>query len=145
VNGFSFAGEGAQPTPAVTAALERADLIVICPSNPFVSIGPILSLPGVKERVRAKGALAVSPIVGGQALKGPAGKMLAELGLDVSAAGVAHYYQGLLRGYVLDQVDAGQAEALRAEGLRVSVTDTIMRDTVGRARLARSVLGFAGY
>jgi LPPG:FO 2-phospho-L-lactate transferase len=146
VSGFRFAGAGqARPTPPVIAALERADLVVFCPSNPFVSLGPILSLPGVRELVGAKQAVAVSPIVGGQALKGPAGKMLAELGLDVSAASVAHYYQGLLRGFVLDEVDAAQAEGLRADGLRVLVTKTIMRDVVGRARLAAAVLDFAGH
>jgi len=145
VTGFVFDGQTqARPTPEVAAALERADLIVVCPSNPFVSIGPILSLPGVREWVRARPTLAVSPIVGGQALKGPAGKMLAELGLDVSAAGVAHCYDGLLSGFTLDTLDAAQADVLRGQGLRVLVTDTIMRDAAGRARLAREVLDFAG-
>jgi len=145
VSGFIFEGaDQARPTPQVVQALSAADLIIFCPSNPFVSLGPILALPGVKELVQARPALAVSPIVGGQALKGPAAKMLAELGLDVSAAAVAGYYTGLLRDFVLDALDESLAGELRGQGLRVLVTDTIMRNNVDRARLARQVLAFAG-
>ena len=145
VSGFVFAGAGqAQPTAQVLEALTTADLIVFCPSNPFVSVGPILSLPGVTDRVRARPALAVSPIVGGQALKGPAGKMLAELGLDVSAAAVAGYYRGLLQYFVLDAVDESLSGGLRGQGLRVLVTDTVMRTDADRAHLAEQVLNFAG-
>jgi len=145
VSGFIFEGQAqARPTTAVTQALAQADLIVFCPSNPFVSIGPILALPGVRELVRARPALAVSPIVGGKALKGPADKMLGELGLDVSAAAVARYYGDLLQGFVLDALDGAQAEALRAQPLRVLVTDTVMRSEADRQRLARQVIDFAG-
>jgi LPPG:FO 2-phospho-L-lactate transferase len=145
VSGFIFEGQArARPTTAVTQALARADLIVFCPSNPFVSIGPILGLPGVRELVRARPAVAVSPIVGGKALKGPADKMLGELGLDVSAAAVARYYGDLLQGFVLDALDSTQAEALRAQPLRVLVTDTVMRSEADRQRLARQVIDFAG-
>jgi LPPG:FO 2-phospho-L-lactate transferase len=145
VSGFVFAGAAqARPTPQVLAALAAADLIVFCPSNPFVSLDPILALPGVADLVRARPALAVSPIVGGQALKGPAAKMLAELGLDVSAAAVAHHYQGLLQYFVLDVVDEALAGGLRGQGLRVLVTDTVMRTPADRARLAEQVLRFAG-
>jgi LPPG:FO 2-phospho-L-lactate transferase len=145
VSGFIFEGAGqAQPTAHVVQALRTADLIVFCPSNPFVSLGPILALPGVKELVRARPALAVSPIVGGQAIKGPAGKMLAELGLEVSAAAVAGYYAGLLKYFVLDALDETQSAELREQGLRVLVTDTIMRSDADRARLARQVLALAG-
>jgi LPPG:FO 2-phospho-L-lactate transferase len=145
VSGFIFEGAGqAQPTAHVVQALRTADLIVFCPSNPFVSLGPILALPGVKELVRARPALAVSPIVGGQAIKGPAGKMLAELGLEVSAAAVAAYYAGLLKYFVLDALDETQSAELREQGLRVLVTDTIMRSDADRARLARQVLALAG-
>ena len=148
VSGFIFEGQArARPTAAVAQALQSADLIVFCPSNPFVSIGPILSLPGVKDWVRARPALAVSPIVGGQALKGPAAKMLAELGLDVSAAAVAEYYGDLLKGFVLDAVDAAQAGTVRGHagaGVRVLVTDTVMRSDADRARLAGQVIDFAG-
>jgi len=145
VSGFIFEGQAqARPSAAVTQALARADLIVFCPSNPFVSIGPILGLPGVRELVRARPAVAVSPIVGGKALKGPADKMLGELGLDVSAAAVAHYYGDLLQGFVLDALDGAQAEALRSQPLRVLVTDTVMHSEADRERLARQVIDFAG-
>jgi LPPG:FO 2-phospho-L-lactate transferase len=144
VSGFIFEGaDQARPTAQVARALSAADLIIFCPSNPFVSLGPILGLSGVKELVRARPALAVSPIVGGQALKGPAGKMLAELGLDVSGVAVAGYYTGLLQYFVLDALDEALVGELRGQGLRVLVTDTIMRNDADRARLARQVLDFA--
>lgn len=145
VTGFLFEGEGqARPTGAVVQALSEADLIVFCPSNPFVSIEPILRLPGVRDLVRARPTIAVSPIVGGQALKGPAGKMLAELGQEVSAEAVARQYEGLLQGFVLDAVDASLEAEVRGHGLRVLVTDTVMRSERDRARLARQVIDFAG-
>lgn len=143
VSGFRFAGaDQARPTPAVLAALDAADVIIICPSNPFVSIAPILALPDVRDRLAGR-AVAVSPIVGGQALKGPAGKMLAELGLDVSALSVARSYIGLLRGFVLDVVDAGLEAALASAASRVLVTDTVMRSDGDRRRLAQATLDFA--
>jgi LPPG:FO 2-phospho-L-lactate transferase len=143
VSGFRFAGEGqALPTAAVLAALDAADVVVICPSNPFVSIAPILALPGVRDRLAGR-AVAVSPIVGGQALKGPAGKMLAELGFDVSALAVARSYTGLARGFVLDAVDAALEASIAALGLDVWVTDTIMHSDADRQRLAQAVLDFA--
>jgi LPPG:FO 2-phospho-L-lactate transferase len=145
VSGFIFDGlRQARPSPQVVQALSAADWVIFCPSNPFVSLGPILALEGMKDLIRARPTLAVSPIVGGQALKGPAGKMLGELGLEVSAAAVARYYSGLLHGFVLDSVDASLALELRGQGLRVLVTDTIMRGDADRARLAREVLAFAG-
>ncbi|MEP7359029.1 MAG: 2-phospho-L-lactate transferase CofD family protein, partial [Anaerolineales bacterium] len=143
VSGFVFEG-AARATPAVLGALEQADLIVICPSNPFVSIGPILALPGVRDVLAARPVAAVTPIVGGQAIKGPAAKMLAELGLEVSAVAVARYYQGLLDYFVMDQVDDGLAGELAGGGLKVTVTDTIMRTDADRARLAQVVLEMAG-
>ena len=145
VSGFVFAGlDQARPTPQVLEALRAADLIIFCPSNPFVSLGPILALPGITALVRARPAVAVSPIVGGQALKGPAGKMLAELGLDVSAAAVASHYHGLLQYFVLDALDEPLSGGLRGQGLRVLVTDTVMRSDADRAHLAEQVLKFAG-
>jgi len=132
--------ESAQPSPEVLAALRNADAVVIAPSNPFVSVEPILALPGVRELVAAKPALAVSPIVGGQAVKGPAAKMLDELGLDVSAAGVARRYRGLIHGFVMDQQDEGLAGDVRSLGLEVAVTQTIMRSDADRASLARDCL-----
>ena len=142
---FIFAGEGqARPTAEVLAALAQAEAIIFCPSNPFVSIDPILRLPGVKDCIRTRPAVAVSPIVAGQALKGPAAKMLNELGLEVSALSVARFYRGLLQGFVLDTADGGLTASLEADGLRVLVTDAIMRNEADRARLAREVLAFAG-
>jgi len=144
VRGFRFHGlEHAFPTEAVLAALDAAGAILFCPSNPFVSLDPILSLPGIRERVRRRGAVAVSPIVGGQALKGPAAKMFAELGWEASAAAVAEHYAGLLRGFVLDTVDAGLKEKVESETVKVLVANTVMKTDSDRARLAREVLAFA--
>lgn len=139
-----FAGAAmAKPHPAL---LQSADLdgLVICPSNPFVSVAPILSLPGVRpmfERARMP-RVAVTPIVGGQAIKGPAAKMLAELGHDVSALGVARTYKGLIDGFVLDRTDAALAGQVEALGMKVHVTDTMMRDDADKQRLARETLDF---
>jgi len=143
ISGFRFEGEGeARATPEVQAALEAADLVVICPSNPFVSVEPILRLPGVREQLEKPWTVAVSPIVGGQAVKGPAAKMLAELGLEVSAAAVAERYAGLIKGFVLDEVDSSLAPRMTHLNLPVLVTDTMMRTDDDRARLARDVLDF---
>jgi LPPG:FO 2-phospho-L-lactate transferase len=141
-----FAGiEAARPTPEVAEALVRARVIVIAPSNPLVSVGPILGVPGMRELVagaRARGVrvAAVSPIVGGKALKGPADRMLASLGHEASALGVARLYADLADTFVMDTVDAGASPAVEALGLRAIVTDTIMTDDASRARLAREVL-----
>jgi LPPG:FO 2-phospho-L-lactate transferase len=149
VHEIRYAGiEGARPTSRVTAAIEAADVVVIGPSNPFVSIGPILALPGLRERVgaaRARGVpvVAVSPIVGGKALKGPADRMMASLGHETSSLGVAALYADLLSAFILDAVDATLEPAIRALGMRTLVTDTIMADDAGRARLARAVIEFA--
>jgi LPPG:FO 2-phospho-L-lactate transferase len=144
VTGFRLDGlKRAQPTAQVLAALETADVVVVCPSNPFVSIDPILSLPGVRERLLRKKAVAVTPIVGGQALKGPAAKMLAELGLAVSPLAVAQHYGGAVYGFVLDAVDEVLGPAVRALVPRVRVVNTIMKTIGDRARLAGEVLEFA--
>ncbi len=144
VSGFRFAGDDtAQPTAAVLAALAAAQIVVLCPSNPFVSLGPILRLPGVRAALAGRAVVAVSPIVGGQALKGPAAKMLGELGLEVSALSVARGYADLLTGFVLDALDADLEPAVAALGLPVLVTDTVMRTDADRARLAAEVLAFA--
>lgn len=142
--GFRFAGlETARPTAQVLAALDGADLVALCPSNPFVSLDPILSLPGVRERLKGKKTVAVSPIVGGQALKGPAAKMLAELGLAVSPLAVAEHYGAAIAGFVLDAVDEALAPAIRAAVPHVRAADTVMKSAADRARLAREVLEFA--
>jgi LPPG:FO 2-phospho-L-lactate transferase len=141
-----FAGiESAAPTPEVRAALADAEAIVIAPSNPLVSVAPILDVPGMRDELaaaRARGVpvVAVSPIIGGKALKGPADRMLAALGHESSAPGVARLYADLVDTFVLDAEDAEAAPAVEALGVRAVVTDTIMRDDASRARLAAEVL-----
>jgi LPPG:FO 2-phospho-L-lactate transferase len=132
--------EAAHPSPEAVAALDGADGIVIAPSNPFVSVEPILALPGVREAVASKPAVAVSPIVGGQAIKGPAAKMLRELGHDVSAVGVARRYAGLVGGYVMDRQDEALVVDVAALGLETVLAQTIMRSDDERENVARVCL-----
>ena len=141
--------ESARATPEVVAALAAAEAIVIAPSNPIVSTGPILALPGIRDALadaHSRGApiVAVSGIVGGRALKGPADRMLASLGHESSALGVARLYAGVADRFVLDAVDAELAPAVEALGFDVLVADTIMADDAGRERVARATLEFAG-
>lgn len=115
---------------------------VFCPSNPFVSIEPILAVPGIRRALlaRQQPCVAVSPLIGGQAVKGPAAKMMRELGLQVSTLGIAHRYAGLLDGIVIDTTDRAERYALEALGLKVAVTDTLMPDADDRRRVARATL-----
>jgi LPPG:FO 2-phospho-L-lactate transferase len=140
--------DGACVTPEARAAIDAADVIVIAPSNPIVSTGPILALPGVREALgaaarRGTPIVAVSGIVGGRALRGPADRMLATLGHEPTALGVARIYQGVAGRFVLDRVDEALASDVEALGMRTLVTDTIMTDDAARARLAAEVLAFA--
>jgi LPPG:FO 2-phospho-L-lactate transferase len=139
------------PTPEVEAALTAADVIVVAPSNPIVSIGPIVAVPGILEAIRNRrgtgaAAVGVSGIVGGKALRGPADRMLAGLGEEASALGVARRYAsaGLLDGFVIDRQDARHLEAIGALGLDCDATDTIMTGPESRAALARFTLDLAG-
>lgn len=148
VTGFSFAGiERARPTDAVRDALQAKELqaILICPSNPFVSIDPILSLPGFRTLIADAGVpvVAVSPIIAGAAVKGPAGKMMRELGLAVSPLTVASHYRGLVTGFVMDTADAALSSAVAALGMTVHLADILMRDPADRRRLAEQCLAFA--
>lgn len=147
VTGFRFEGaQRARPSPAFAAALQGGlTSVVICPSNPFISIDPILAVPGVREGLRRCGApiVAVSPIVGGRALKGPTAKMMTELGIPSGAAEVARHYRGLIDGFVLDAGDAADADAIRRLGPAVLVTETVMQSLDDKVRLAREVLDFA--
>ena len=130
VTSVSFAGaESAQPTPGVLEAIETADCLVIAPSNPFVSIDPVLSVPGIRDAViaRRERNIAISPIVGGGAVKGPAADLMRSFGHEVSAAGVAGLYAPLAQHLVIDEVDAGLAGAVMAAGMTPHVTDTMMR------------------
>jgi LPPG:FO 2-phospho-L-lactate transferase len=137
---------GADKARAYPALLDLTGVrgVVVCPSNPFVSVAPILAVPGVRTALaKAKAPkVAVTPIVGGQAIKGPAAKMLAELGHDVSALGVARYYKEWVDGFVLDSQDAAMARDIEALGLRVKVSDTMMRNDADKRRVARDVLDF---
>lgn len=148
VNGFCFEGvEYSHPSPGLVQALMDADLVVICPSNPWVSIDPILAVPGVKQAVNGKSVIAVSPIVGGRAIKGPAAKMYAELGIEPSARAVAAHYgafglDGILTGLVMDTIDAGQSAQVEDLGMKAFVMDTIMTTPEARLHLAHELLNF---
>jgi LPPG:FO 2-phospho-L-lactate transferase len=143
---FDGAAE-ARPAEAFGAALARPDLaaVVVCPSNPYLSVDPILAVPGVRAALEATPAplVAVSPIVGGQALKGPAAKLMRELGADPSVLGVADHYRGLLDGLVIDEADAALAPALSARGVTPLVTPSVMVSDEDRTRLARETLALA--
>lgn len=148
VAGFRFAGiEDARPQPEFFALLQSGELdaVIICPSNPFVSIDPILSVPGVRAALArcAAPVIAVSPIVGGSAIKGPAAKMLDELQFGVDALSVASRYADILDGFVIDGVDRGQRDAIAALGIDVLVTATVMHSLDDRVRLGADVLDFA--
>lgn len=143
VTGFRFPGaESARPAPGVLEAIEDAELVLLAPSNPFVSIDPLFAVPGVRRAIEASSArrVAISPIVGGAAVKGPAADMLRSLGHEVSALGVARLYEGVIDTFVLDEADAGLAEAVGALGLETVVLDSMMRDRPGRLRVASEVL-----
>ena len=140
VTGFRFEGiNQARPAPGAVEAIQNADVIIICPSNPWVSIDPILSVPGVRSTLNNKVVAAVSPIIGGKAVKGPAAKMYAELGITPSAQAVAEHYGDLLTGFVLDDIDRNLTKLL---SLKTLVTDTIMKRTEDRVRLGEEVLSF---
>ena len=143
VTSIRFAGiEDSTPGPGVIDAIADADLVVIAPSNPVVSIGPVVLVPGVREAIesRRNTVVGVSPIVGGKALKGPADRLMRELGMEPSVVGVAEEYRDLVGTLVIDDVDAAEADAVRDRGLRCIVTDTIMRDAEVAARLATTII-----
>jgi len=142
-----FAGaDHAEPAPGVLAALETADIVVVAPSNPIVSIAPILAVPGVEGVLKARrnSVVAVSPIVAGAAIKGPADRLLVELGEEASAAGVARFLSNWVGTLVIDEMDAQLTDAVRAAGLRPVVAPTVMSTPEASAALARVVLGATG-
>ncbi len=148
VRGFQYAGaDAAMLTPEVTDALDSPELeaVIICPANPYHTIRPILEVPGMRELLRKRGApvIAVTPIVGGKALKGSAGKMMRELRHEASARRVALEYLRLIDGFVIDTEDQASAEDVRASGIEVLVANTVMRTLEDRTALARAVLAFA--
>ena len=143
LEGVRYAGgEEAKPAPGVVEAIQAADAVVVCPSNPILSIAPILAVPGIEEALVARRAsvVAVSPIVAGAALKGPADRVLAELGHEVSVVGVARLYAHLAATLVVDEADASLAGAVEAAGMAAVVTPTIMHGVPEAAALARAVL-----
>jgi LPPG:FO 2-phospho-L-lactate transferase len=147
VSAVRFDGaEEARPTAEVLEALREADQIVVCPSNPIVSIGPLLAVPGVSEMLSARRQeiTAVSPIVAGAALKGPADRLMAELGTDPSVVGVARLYAPWVGTLVIDEADRDRAGAVEAEGVRCVVAPTIMDSAERAAALARVVIGDRG-
>jgi LPPG:FO 2-phospho-L-lactate transferase len=141
VTGFRFDGvEDAEPAAGVREALQAADAVVICPSNPWVSVDPILNV--IKEI--NKPVAAVSPIIGGKTVKGPAAKMYAELGIEPSALAVANHYRNILAGFVLDITDSSMESKIQELNIKTLVTDTLMNHLTVRARLAHDVLHFIG-
>src|SRR5207245_3374991 len=146
VRGIRFAGvELADPAPGVLEAIRNADRILICPSNPLISIGPILAVPGIREELRASKAkvFADCPIVGGKSLKGPSDKMLAQLGHDSSALGVAKLYADFTGTFVIDPADKSQSAAISALGMKVAVLPTVMKTLAHKRRLARALLSLS--
>ena len=144
VKGIHFdSAEGAGPSPGFLAALEGASALVFCPSNPFLSIAPILAVPGVRERIASFSGsgprIAVSPIVGGEALRGPAAKLLRELGHDVSCLGVARYYQGLCDIFLIDEVDRRYIDSIESLGMRAEAARTVMVSDEDKIRLATEI------
>ncbi len=144
VLGFTFQGiEDARPAPGVIEALEAAQAVIICPSNPFISIGPILAVPGLREtlrRIQARIA-AITPIIAGAAVKGPTAAMLKELGFSVSAAGVAKLYSDFIDVFVLDRRDEPLRAEIEALGMSVRTASTLMDSDEARTGLARRVMG----
>ena len=138
--------EMARPHPEFAALLNNRELraVVLCPSNPFLSIDPILSLAGVRPGLQSTPApvVAVSPIVGGKALKGPAAKIMEDLGMPANNLAIAEYYRDFLDGLVIDRADEHEAEAIERLGIKVKVADTVMRSTQDREKLAETTLEF---
>lgn len=133
--------DDAAPAPGVLEAIAGAEAVILCPSNPMVSIGPILALPGVRQTLREhRRVTAVSPIIGGAALKGPADQMLASLGHDVTAAGVAALYSDFLDAFVVDETDAAEVASIESSGQRAVALDTVMTDHDASERLAKALL-----
>jgi LPPG:FO 2-phospho-L-lactate transferase len=142
VLGFHFSGtEAAAPASGVLDAVHAADAVVICPSNPLVSIDPILSIAGIRSAIESKIVVAVSPIIAGKAVKGPVTKIFTELGITPSALAVASHYQSLLRGFVMDTLDRNLVGGLQIPTL---TTDTLMNSLTKRTALAQDVLHFIG-
>jgi LPPG:FO 2-phospho-L-lactate transferase len=146
VKGIRFAGvESAQPAPGVLEAIREADRILICPSNPLISIGPILAVPGIHEqlRIHKEKVCAVCPIVGGKSLKGPSDKMLVQLGYEPTALGVAKLYSEFTGTFLIDPADKAQASAIAALGTKVAILPTVMKTRAQKRKLASALLSLS--
>jgi LPPG:FO 2-phospho-L-lactate transferase len=144
VKAFEFQGvAAANPAAGVAEAIGACDLVLVAPSNPWVSVDPILSITGIRAALEAKPVIAVSPIIGGKTIKGPAAKMFAELGIIPSASSVAEHYGKLLKGFVLDETDREQKGDIDRRGIMTLTTNILMGPDRDRGRLAREVLDFA--
>jgi len=137
------AARAARAGPGVLDAIARAELVIVCPSNPIVSIGPILEVAGVRDAIVSRGVpvVAISPIIAGAPVKGPADHLLRAAGCEVSAAGVASLYRDWVGGYVLDALDAEALPAIESMGIRGVATQTLMKDLVVATELARTAVG----
>lgn len=147
VRGIRFENiETAVAAPGVIDAILESTLVIICPSNPLISIGPILAVPGIRQALKDTKAIVVgiSPVVGGASLKGPTDRMLADLGMEVSATQVARMYADFLDHYVIDRADSHAADEIRALGVEVCITDTVMSGRAEKVALARATLAAAG-
>jgi len=146
VHGIRFAGvESTHPAPGVLEAIASADRIIVCPSNPLISIGPILAVPHVRDQLRAhkEKVFAVCPIVGGKSLKGPSDKMLAQLGHQSTALGVAKLYADFTGTFVIDSADKAQASPIAAFGMKVAILPTVMKTRTQKRKLARALLSLS--
>ena len=143
VKSFEFKGaEKAKPLTAVLEGIQNADLVIFAPSNPWVSIDPILAVPGYRQAIAEKPVIAVSPIIGGKAVKGPAAKMYQELGFVPTAAVVANHFRQLLTGFVFDTIDRSELEKIERWRIISLVTNILMKDEQDRIRLAEEILRF---
>jgi LPPG:FO 2-phospho-L-lactate transferase len=134
--------DSSRPAPGVLGAIAESDAVIVCPSNPFISVGPILAVPSLRaalREIRAK-VIAITPIIGGRALKGPAADMLRDLGYEVSARSVAGMYRDFADAFVLDEADSEIKPEVEALGIKVIVTNTVMNSLEDKVRLAREVL-----
>ena len=143
VTGVLFEGcEDARPAPGVIEAINRAERVIVCPSNPFLSINPILSIPGIRDALKNTSgyAVGVSPLIGGKAVKGPADRIMSSLGLEASAYGVAKLYTDFLDHLIIDKADASLGTRIEELGMKTTVADTMMKDLESAVSLAKNVM-----
>ncbi len=143
VSGFLFSGiEKAEPSPGMMEAIQACEFVVVCPSNPWVSIDPILSVKHVREALTDKCVIAVSPLIGGKAIKGPLSKMYRELDIQPTSIAISKHYSDMVRGMVIDKLDIQEKDEIEAFGIITKITDILMKDVSDRKRLAIEVLDF---